>query len=68
MDNPSVDETRWPTHCPECGTELQHAVIDFDESNDTRAELNPGEMAAVDFCPNPDCPSHRQPVSGPASD
>lgn len=51
-----MDEKNWPSTCPECGTELQHAVIDFDKSNQDRAELNPGEMAAVDFCPNPDCP------------
>ena len=51
-----MDEKNWPRTCPECGTELQSAVIDFDKSNADRAELNPGEMAAVDFCPNPDCP------------
>lgn len=55
MDEPTVDETNWPTTCAECGTELQRAVIDFDKSNENRQELNPGEMAAVDFCPNPDC-------------
>ena len=58
MDQPTVDETTWPSTCPECGTALQHAVIDFDATNDTRAELNPGEMAAVDFCPNPSCPTN----------
>ncbi|MEO5652685.1 MAG: hypothetical protein ABIN79_10825 [Marmoricola sp.] len=57
MDQPSVDETTWPTDCPECGTRLQHSVIDFDPTNDTRAEFNAGEMAAIDFCPNPDCPA-----------
>lgn len=56
MDQPS-EETTWPTHCPECGTELQHAVIDFDPSNRDAPELRPGEMAAVDFCPNQACPS-----------
>ena len=59
MDQPNVDEPTWPTECPECGTELQHAVIDFDPSNEPRAELTPGEMAAVDFCHNPDCPAKR---------
>lgn len=52
----SDDQAAWPTHCPECGTELSSAVIDFDEGNEPRAELNPGEMAKVDYCPNPTCP------------
>ena len=50
----------WPTHCPACGTELSTAVIDLDETNEKRAELNPGEMVAVDYCPNPDCPLKQQ--------
>jgi len=45
-----------PTTCPHCGTELESATIDFDPTNEPRAELNPGEMARVTFCPNPDCP------------
>jgi hypothetical protein len=64
VDQPTVDEKEWPTTCPVCGTELQHAVIDFDKSNQNRAELNPGEMAAVDFCPNPDCPTNREAATG----
>jgi hypothetical protein len=56
VDEPTADEATWPTKCPECGTELQHAVIDFDQSKADRPELRPGEMAAVDFCPNPACP------------
>jgi hypothetical protein len=48
----------WPRTCPTCGTELQQAVVDFDKSNADRPELRPGEMAAVDFCPNPDCPTN----------
>jgi hypothetical protein len=55
----AADE-QWPTHCAECGTELQTAVIDLDKTNADRPELRPGEMAAVDFCPNPDCPSRRR--------
>lgn len=47
---------RVPTTCPLCGTELETATIDFDPANEPRAELNAGEMARVDFCPNPDCP------------
>lgn len=50
----------WPTHCPVCGTELVSAVIDFDKSNVSHAELQPGEMVAVDYCPNPDCPAKRE--------
>jgi hypothetical protein len=63
-DVPAAEQ--WPTRCPECGTELQSATIDMDASNADRPELRPGEMAAVDFCPNPDCPSHRRegPVDG----
>ena len=52
----------WPTHCEHCGTHLVSATIDFDKSNADRPEMRPGEMAAVDFCPNEDCPSHRQEV------
>ena len=51
-----TENEEWPTHCPACGTELQSAVIDFDKENEDRAEFNPGEMAALDYCPNPDCP------------
>ena len=50
----------WPHRCPECGTELQSATIDLDEAKADRPELRPGEMVAVDFCPNPNCPSHQQ--------
>jgi hypothetical protein len=57
MSDPRAAEDReWPTKCPLCGTELATAVIDFDPSNENRVELTPGEMAAVDYCPNPDCP------------
>jgi hypothetical protein len=45
-----------PETCPDCGTEMQIATIDFDPSNEPRAELNPGEMVQLAFCPNPDCP------------
>jgi hypothetical protein len=53
------DEREWPTHCPVCGTELASATIDLDETNEDRAELQPGEMVAVDYCPNPDCPAKK---------
>ena len=45
-----------PSTCPLCGTEMQTATIDFDQTTEPRAEFNPGEMAQVAFCPNPDCP------------
>jgi hypothetical protein len=61
IDDPSsdrpLDDQKWPTHCEHCGTALARGVIDFDKSNEDRAELAPGEMVAVDYCPNPDCPA-----------
>jgi hypothetical protein len=56
------EQTEWPTHCPVCGTALASAVIDFDKTNADRNELQPGEMVAVDYCPNPDCPAKRGPA------
>jgi hypothetical protein len=53
------DEQEWPTHCPVCGTELRQAVVDLDPDNPRHPELTPGEMVAVDYCPNPDCPAKR---------
>lgn len=55
-DNSGDGAPEWPTHCPSCGTELASAVIDFDQTNESRAEFNAGEMVAVDYCPNPTCP------------
>jgi hypothetical protein len=52
-----AEQQEWPTHCPSCGTELRSAVIDFDKTNADHNELQPGEMVAVDYCPNPDCPT-----------
>ena len=49
-------EQDWPRHCPACGSELATATVDMDQTNADRPEMRPGEMAAVDFCPNPDCP------------
>ena len=48
----------WPTTCPECGTRLQHGTIDFDLTNRPDPEFQAGEMAMVDYCPNPDCPAN----------
>jgi len=53
-----ADDADWPRRCPTCGAELQTATLDFDEEKANRPELRPGEMAEVDFCPNPDCPTH----------
>jgi hypothetical protein len=58
-DEAVAEETEWPTRCPVCGTELSSAVIDLDPTNENRAELQPGEMVAVDYCPNPDCPAKK---------
>ena len=33
-------------------------MVDLDKTNENRAEFNAGEMIAVDYCPNPDCPEH----------
>lgn len=55
---PGDEVPAWPTHCPTCGTRLASAVVDLDKSNENRAEFNPGEMVAVDYCPNPECPEH----------
>ena len=60
MDQPTVDEKHWPRNCTVCGTELEPVTIDFDTTNQKRAELNPGEMAQVDYCPNPDCPTNAE--------
>ena len=59
------DDHEWPTHCQYCGTRLVSATLDFDKSNADRPELRPGEMVAVDYCPNPDCPSnHAEDAAG----
>lgn len=58
-DEVADERTSWPTHCEHCGTALAHAVVDLDKTNADRPEMRPGEMVAVDYCPNPDCPSHR---------
>ena len=54
-DSDVAPDEAWRRTCPRCGTELTSAVIDFDPGTENRAELQPGEMVAVDYCPNPDC-------------
>ena len=60
-----ADEREWPTRCPTCGTELASAVVDLDQTNENRAELQAGEMVAVDYCPNPDCPTNQPDAQQP---
>lgn len=62
MSNDTTTDSR-PDQCPMCGTELQTGTIDFEGKPDVtesvdeqRATLQPGGMAAVAFCPNPECP------------
>ena len=57
MDQP-IEKDAWPTHCPECGTELAQATVDFDKTNRDDPEFQAGEMVKVDYCPNPDCPTN----------
>lgn len=40
---------------------MRSAVIDLDQTNENRAEFQAGEMVAVDYCPNPDCPTNQTP-------
>ncbi len=58
-------ENEQPTTCPHCGTELVSGTVDFAETPDEtesadleRATFQPGQMAAVEYCPNPDCPGN----------
>lgn len=57
MDDVSGDQQKWPTHCPECGTELQSGQIAF-EASDFSGDGKMGTPISQDFCPNPDCPAH----------
>lgn len=65
-DQPTEDEQSWPTHCEHCGTALVSAVVDFDKTNADRPEMRPGEMVAVDYCPNSECPSRAESANRPA--
>lgn len=49
----NVEEPEWPTHCKDCGTELQPEVIDLVHGEGDQ-ELT--TVVAHDVCPNPDCP------------
>lgn len=48
----NVEEPEWPTHCKDCGTELQPEVIDLVHGEGDQ-ELT--TVVAHDVCPNPDC-------------
>jgi hypothetical protein len=64
-DLPDDEGQEWPTHCGTCGTRLVSATVDFDKSNADRPELRPGEMVAVDYCPNSECPDNKPEGSAP---
>lgn len=54
---PSVEERDWPKRCPRCQTELQTASQGFNPAGEDDIDHGEmGEVLAVDFCPNPDCP------------
>ena len=53
------DDQQWPRSCPTCGTELAQATVDMNPDKLDRPEMRPGEMASVDYCPNPECPSNK---------
>ncbi len=55
----TVENQDWPTHCDTCGTQLQRGTVDMDKTNADHPVFRPGEMAAVDFCPNPDCAANK---------
>ena len=54
----------WPTRCEECGTELQHAQLAFDDAD--FSEGLTGTPIVQDFCPNPECPRHDAAVAARA--
>ena len=56
MTSDADAQVEWPTHCPECGTELQAEVLESVVTNDWN-EGSPMPVLAVDVCPNPDCPA-----------
>lgn len=58
MTHDGEEPQAWPTHCPSCGTRLRSGVIDFDKSNPDSPIFHAGEMAAVDYCPNVECPEY----------
>lgn len=58
-EHANADGEEWQTHCPTCNTEKASAVVDFDKSNADTPGLRAGEMVAVDYCPNPRCPSNQ---------
>lgn len=68
MSENTGSNQEWPTHCPTCGTRLASAVVDLDKTNENRAEFTAGEMVAVDYCPNPECPEHEARFAEAATD
>lgn len=62
-EQPSDLDSGPPTTCPHCGTDMVSGTVDMADTPDVteqrdepRAEFNPGEMVAVTYCPNEDCP------------
>ena len=53
------DDQDWPRNCRTCGTELAQATVDMNPDKLDRPEMRPGEMASVDYCPNPECPTNK---------
>lgn len=51
-----MDHQERVTHCPECGTELQSAQVEFAEADFSEGKT--GTPIMRDFCPNPDCSRH----------
>lgn len=58
-DTDTATDQEWPRRCGTCGTELTSATVELDEDKAHRPELRPGEMVAVDYCPNRDCPDNK---------
>jgi NAD-dependent DNA ligase len=63
-DQPTQDETEFPTHCDVCGTELETGIVGIDES-DIGNEPLPATTVFEAFCPNRECPAHK-PQAHPA--
>ncbi len=51
-------DQEWQRTCEVCGTELEHAQVEFAEAE--FSEGRTGTPVATDFCPNPDCPRHQR--------
>lgn len=60
-----IAEPRWPTHGPECGTELAADLTGGSPAQTPeRAEGAPYAFIAKELCPNPRCPAKQQNAPG----